>query len=239
MLAFADAKWIEPNWVSVRRISLIKTKTEHRVVQVSDIHHKGDRAYLKNVVAKINALSPELVLFTGDLIEERDYLSEALEIMSGIKSPLYGVPGNHDYWSKVSFVGIARCFEQTGGGWLLDRSTTAAGGKICIHGATCLGRKPEDFKLVPGIKNILLMHYPMWIEKLTQTGWDLILAGHSHGGQVRIPFYGAPVVPFGVGKYQLGMFETPAGPMYVNPGIGWFPVPVRFNCRPEITVFEL
>src|SRR6476620_11406030 len=96
MLAFADAKWIEPNWVGVRKISLTTGSPEHRIVQVSDIHHKGDRVYLKSVVDKINALSPDLVLFTGDLIEERDYLAEALEIMSGIKSPLYGVPGNHD-----------------------------------------------------------------------------------------------------------------------------------------------
>ena len=49
----------------------------------------------------------------------------------------------------------------------------------------------------------------------------------------------AMVVPFGVGKYVMGLFETSAGPLYVNPGIGWFPVPIRFNCRPEITVVEI
>jgi uncharacterized protein len=239
LLAFADAKWVEPNWVSVRRISLASSKPKHRLVQVSDIHHKGDRLFLQSVVDKINAQSPDFVLFTGDLIEQGNHLAEALDLLSRIKSPLYGVPGNHDYWSRVPFDGIARCFEATGGAWLMDRSITTAGGKFCIHGTTCMGRKAGVFQLVPGIKNILLMHYPMWVEKLTQTGWDLILAGHSHGGQVRIPFYGAPVVPFGVGRYQMGMFETPAGPLYVNPGIGWYPIPIRFNCRPEITVFEI
>jgi predicted MPP superfamily phosphohydrolase len=240
LIAFADAKWVEPNWVTVRRISLTASKKPaHRILQVSDIHHKGNRAFLQEVVRRINEQSPDLVLFTGDLIEEAHYLPEALELMAGIKSPIYGVPGNHDYWSKAPFDKFARCFEATGGAWLMDRSITAAGGKICIHGITCMGRKSATLQLVPGIKNILLMHYPMWVEKLTQTGWDLILAGHSHGGQVRIPFYGAPVVPFGVGRYQLGMFETPAGRLYVNPGIGWFPIPIRFNCRPEITVFEI
>ena len=68
---------------------------------------------------------------------------------------------------------------------------------------------------------------------------DLILAGHSHGGQVRIPFYGPILLPYGVGRYDLGMFRTGCGPLYVNPGIGWFPVPIRFNCQPEITVFEI
>jgi predicted MPP superfamily phosphohydrolase len=56
---------------------------------------------------------------------------------------------------------------------------------------------------------------------------------------VRIPFYGAVIVPFGVDQYVLGLFNTASGPLYVNPGIGWFPVPIRFNCRPEITVVEM
>ena len=69
--------------------------------------------------------------------------------------------------------------------------------------------------------------------------FDLVLAGHSHGGQVWLPLYGPVYVPFGVDEYARGLFHTEAGPLYVNPGIGWFPVPIRFNCRPEITVFDL
>jgi predicted MPP superfamily phosphohydrolase len=89
------------------------------------------------------------------------------------------------------------------------------------------------------MRNVFLMHYPAWVENLRTEKYDLMLAGHSHGGQVRVPFYGALMVPFGVGRYDLGMFRTASGPLYVNPGIGWFPVPIRFNCRPEITVFEM
>ena len=66
-----------------------------------------------------------------------------------------------------------------------------------------------------------------------------MLAGHSHGGQVRIPFYGSVIVPFLVDEYDLGLFQTKAGPLYVNAGIGWFSCPIRFNCRPEITVVEI
>jgi hypothetical protein len=69
--------------------------------------------------------------------------------------------------------------------------------------------------------------------------FDLMLAGHSHGGQVRIPFYGPIMVPYAVDEYDLGLFQTGAGPLYVTSGIGWFPVPIRFNCRPEITVIEI
>ena len=85
----------------------------------------------------------------------------------------------------------------------------------------------------------MLIHYPEGADKLGKTKLDLILAGHSHGGQVRLPFYGPLILPFGVGTYDLGLFQTPAGPLYVNAGIGYFYVNVRFNCGPEITVFEM
>jgi predicted MPP superfamily phosphohydrolase len=88
--------------------------------------------------------------------------------------------------------------------------------------------------------NLLLMHYPAWAKKLGSQKFDLMLAGHSHGGQVRIPFYGALFVPFAVDEYDLGLFQTAAGPLYVNAGIGYvYHYNFRFNCRPEITVIEI
>jgi predicted MPP superfamily phosphohydrolase len=60
-------------------------------------------------------LSPDFVCFTGDLVEETKYLPEALEILSGVKAPMFGVPGNHDYWSHASFADITKCFNATGG----------------------------------------------------------------------------------------------------------------------------
>jgi len=239
VLAFADAKWLEPGWVKVRRIQLSQGKPAHRFIHFTDVHHKGDVAYLESVVKQLNALSPEFVCFTGDLIEQTSYLAEALKIFSGIKSPLYGVPGNHDYWSKAPFGPIAQCFAATGGAWLVEQRQTTADGKFCVIGTACLNSKTAPIQPNPSALNILLMHYPAWVENLRTEKYDLILAGHSHGGQVRLPFYGPLIVPFGVGEYDLGMFQTARGPLYVNPGIGWFPVPIRFNCRPEITVFEI
>jgi predicted MPP superfamily phosphohydrolase len=139
ILAVADAKWLEPGWVKTRRVRLGNGKPTHRLVQFSDVHHKGDRGYLQSIVNKINSLSPDLVCFTGDLIEETKHLAESLEVLSRIKSPMYGVPGNHDYWSKAPFDGIAKCFAATGGGWLLDNHLTTADGKLDVLGATCLG----------------------------------------------------------------------------------------------------
>jgi len=237
-LVCADAEWIEPQWVKVRSIRLTQEKPSHRIIHITDIHHKGDRPYLESVVRKINALSPDAVCFTGDLIEEKSFAAEALHILEAIKSPLYGVPGNHDYLSRAVFADFAKSFARTGGAWLMDSRVMTADGKIQITGATCLRGAPTTLAPRAGVKNILLLHYPLLAERIKHK-FDLMLAGHSHGGQVRIPFYGALMLPYWVGRYQLGMYDLAAGPLYVNPGIGWMATPIRFNCRPEITVFEM
>jgi predicted MPP superfamily phosphohydrolase len=239
LLAVADAKCLEPEWLRVRRIRLSEGKPSHRIVHFTDLHHKGDRAYLSSVISGVNQLSPDFVCFTGDIIEEGKYLPEALEFLGRIKSPMYGVPGNHDYWSKVPFAGIAKCFAASGGAWLLDEPAVTPDGKFFVTGAAFMTFKRDPLRVDPARRNIFLMHYPAWVDKLAGRRFDLVLAGHSHGGQVRLPFYGPVFVPFGVDQYDLGLFHTPAGPLYVNPGIGWYPVPIRFNCRPEIAVFEI
>lgn len=236
-LAAANALWLEPSWVKIRRVRLAVGKVAHRFVHFTDLHHKGDRDFLATAVAKINALSPEFVCFTGDLIEDSEHLDEALELLGRIKTPLFGVPGNHDYWSHADFDRIAAAFSATGGQWLLDESILAAGGRVNIAGATC--SKAPQLSLVDSAKNIVLIHYPEWVEKLGAYRFDVALAGHSHGGQVRLPFFGPLIVPFGVGRYDLGLFRTVSGPLYVGAGLGWFYLNVRFNCRPEITVIEI
>lgn len=237
-LVCADAIWAEPHWLKVRRIRLQNETPTHRIVHFTDIHHKGDRRYLEAVVNKINAESADAVCFTGDLIEEAKFLPETLEILKGIQSPLYGVPGNHDYWSNANFAIIGKAFAATGGQWLMNAQALTCGGKVCLTGVTCQNGRPAPLAPKHGVKNILMLHYPLLAERV-MFPFDLMLAGHSHGGQIRIPFYGALLVPYWVGKYQIGMYHVNAGRLYVNPGIGWLATPVRFNCRPEITVFEV
>jgi uncharacterized protein len=237
-LIYADANWIEPQWLKVRTIKLAQGKPTHRIVHFTDIHHKGDKPYLESVVRKINALSPDAVCFTGDLVEETRFVAEALHILEGIKSPLYGVPGNHDFWCHANFSDYAKSFARSGGAWLMDSPIMTADGKIQIAGATCFHATLALLAPRAGVKNMLLLHYPLLAERVRHQ-FDLMLAGHSHGGQVRLPFFGALVLPYWVGRYEVGMFRLPAGPLYVNPGIGWLGTPIRFNCRPEITVFEI
>ncbi|HVY69661.1 MAG TPA: metallophosphoesterase, partial [Verrucomicrobiae bacterium] len=83
-----DAFAMEPTWLRVRHIRLAKGKPAHRLVHLTDIHHKGDAAWLKQVIHRVNELKPDFVCFTGDLIEESVWLPEALEIIQEVKAPL-------------------------------------------------------------------------------------------------------------------------------------------------------
>lgn len=235
--AVAHAAWVEPHWLKIHKLNLAPDKPAHRFVHFTDLHHKGDREFLLSVIKTINAQSPEFVCFTGDLVEDAEHLPETLELLQQIKAPLYGVPGNHDYWSNADFNVIAKAFTSTGGRWLLDESVATASGQVNIAGATC--SQAPRLALDSSARNVVLIHYPEWVEKLAGYRFDVALAGHSHGGQVRIPFYGPLVVPFGVGRHDLGLFQTASGPLYVGAGVGWFYLNLRFNCRPEVTVIEI
>ena len=274
-----DGFVIEPHWISNDHL-LLSEHPSLRVVHISDIHYKGVRSYLVRIVASVNAMAPDVVCFTGDIVEDARYLDEALDILSKINVPLYGVPGNHEYWCGASFDRIGDCFRKTGGGWLVDSSVVTLKGRLVITGRSGTeidtrrvasefampGRKTEwnpvqtsitgspalpetiapsvvehgnPATIVPGVKRILLTHYPLVVESIKGATYDLILSGHSHGGQVRLPFIGALIVPFGVNGYQMGTYSTPIGPLHVSSGLGTFYMPVRFLCRPEITLIEI
>ncbi len=237
---WGDARFIEPTGVVVRRRRFGPGPATHRLIHFSDLHHKGDWRYLQSVMDKINALAPDFICFTGDLVEDPKFLPETLAILSSLKAPLFGVPGNHDYWSGISFAPVRQCFAATGGALLMDEHRLLAGGRINLIGITCNRGVETRLPINPSAKNILLMHYPAQAKRLGGQQFDLLLAGHSHGGQVRIPFYGAVFLPSRVDEYDLGLFPTPAGPLYVNAGIGYIgDNNFRFNCRPEITLIEI
>ncbi len=235
--AVTHALGVEPSWVRTCTVRLGKGVLTHRFVQISDLHHKGDRIFLEKVVAMINALAPDFVCFTGDLVEESEHVAEAAELLSHLRAPLYGIPGNHDYWADADFDLIGRHFAATGGKWLMDQTVLTPDGQWTIHGATCT--ETVSFEPRRDTRNLLLIHYPYWIGRFPGKKFDLTLAGHSHGGQVRLPFIGPILIPSGVGEYDWGLFQTSAGPLYVNAGLGYFYANVRFCCRPEITLFEV
>ena len=160
--------------------------------------------------------------------------------------------------SQAPFAEIEACFQATGGEWLPNRVVKTHDNRCLIEGLSGVTRpaqldspasrfpdqdtEDESGKsgdAPKGVKRILLTHYPATANRLGTIKYDLILAGHSHGGQVRLPFWGALLVPGDVDGYVAGLYDTPGGPLYVNVGIGTWHIPVRFFCRPEITVIEI
>ncbi len=231
----ADAFW-ETTSLRVTRLPLNAQGTR-RFVHFTDFHFKGDEAYARELVSAINRLEVEFAIFTGDLIEDKSYASAALDFIRQIKVPVYGAPGNHDYWCGASFEDYERAFSETGGAWLVDRSLVLPKYDLELVGMALIGihalRAPQA-----GTR-VLLNHYPAMADELRGQRFDLILSGHSHGGQVRLPFYGALFLPWGVGPYDLGFFQSGGGPLYVNAGIGTYRYPFRINCRPELTVVTI
>jgi predicted MPP superfamily phosphohydrolase len=207
---------IEVKWLKIEHLVLSENPSL-KIVHFTDIHYKGDKKYLVRVVRCINNLKPDIVCFTGDLVEDQNFLADALDLLSKIEFPLYGVPGNHEYWHNLDMNTIAVPFAKTGGHFF-----------------------PSEPGIEINIKNkrIYLLHYPDTADELSPN-YDIILAGHSHGGQIRIPFVGALILPYKAKKYDRGLYHTKNGPLYVNPGIGTFLIPARFSCRPEITLIEI
>jgi predicted MPP superfamily phosphohydrolase len=232
----ADARFIEPTSLRVTKFSPCGGGN-CRFVHFTDFHYKGDVRYATEMVRTINELAPEFVCFTGDLVEDARFATEALGFVQQIQAPVYGSPGNHDYWSHISFPEVERAFAATGGAWLIDRTVVLEKHDLELVGMAMRGI--HGFAAPRASRQVLLMHYPGMANSLHGRRFDLILAGHSHGGQVRLPFYGALIVPYGVGPYQLGHYETPGGPLYVNAGIGTYRIPLRLNCRPEITLVTM
>ena len=235
-VAGIDGSLAEPTWLRVTHLDLSPNST-CRFVHFSDLHYKGDAKYAAEVIRTINELEPEFVCFTGDLIEEARYAPAALDFVRQIERPVYGCPGNWDYTSGASFRAYETAFRATGGDWLEERSIILPQHNLELIG---MGMRGEHHFSDPRTeRRLLLIHYPIQADRLDGQRYDLILAGHSHGGQVRIPFVGALVLPYGVGRYQLGLHESKGGPLYVNVGLGTYMLPVRFNCRPELTVVRL
>jgi len=233
----ADVAVIEPSWLSVRKIQMPGGPGNLRFAHFTDVHFKGDPDPLARVVDRINRIRPDFACFTGDLIEKARDLPAAVEVLRGLRVPLYAVPGNHDLGCRARLDPLKECCRATGGEWLADRQVTLANGALEVLG---IERTPLRLRPRTGAFNLLLAHYPSWANQLQGRQCDLILAGHTHGGQVRIPFYGSLITPSHTDGYDLGHFDTPGGPLYVNPGIGTLGrYEFRFNCRPELTVFSV
>ena len=232
----ADAFW-EPSRIRLTHLDFRHLGMSRRFVQFSDLHYKGDDSFAERVMREINALEPDYIFFTGDLVElqQVEHLEGALSHVETLNSPVFGVWGNHDPNDENSTRRFKEVFARTGGRYLENEEVLLP--EVSLFG--CNNQNWLHWKQSSvATPRIFLTHFPILAEQEIKRPFDLALAGHSHGGQIRFPGFGAFWLPPGVGKYDQGLFQTNVGPLYVNVGVGTYMVPLRFCCRPEITVIE-
>lgn len=224
------------------------------ICQITDVHHSPfvGLGYIKEAVEAANSLKPDLTVLTGDYVDSRRrYLPPAIKALSGLKARfgVVSILGNHDHYIDKDFsVEVIERHRVP----LLENShmmIEAADGALCIAGVKdFLEDLPDAGAALKGVDEkvprILLSHHPDYSEFLPpEERIDLVLSGHTHGGQVRLPFSIAPVVPSNYGrKYSGGLVRLNrrgATPVYVSRGIGTVGIPVRINCPPELTLIRL
>jgi len=258
---------IERHWIDVSRFdvqlrNLPASFEGLHVVQLSDIHldEFTEPFFLRQAIHTINRMRPDVVVLTGDYVtfelSTREYAVHSAGHCAEILSELdckqrYAVLGNHDFLLGEKVVSSAlteRGIPVLKNMYLpIERS----GDRIWLAGLDdpLLGYPdldaavPRSIRNVPDEPVILLCHEPDYADRILAhpagKAVDLMLSGHTHGGQVRIPFMRGMHLPPGGRKYVEGWFQLGGMQLHVNRGLGTVGVPFRFNCPPEITSMKL
>jgi uncharacterized protein len=228
-----------------------------RIVQTSDFHYAEytEAYFLERVVTEVNRLKPDLVALTGDFVSygpmghayARRHAPACAAILSKIECPLrYAVLGNHDW--VVGWTTVLKALEDHGIPTLVNTSVAlerngqrlwlAGLGSACFNWAFPGKAIPQA--VTKGQEAVILLaHEPDILPEIARYNVDLMLAGHTHGGQVRIPFLPPLALPDYGKIYVEGWFQHGPTQLYVNRGIGTVGLPFRLNCPPEITVLTL
>ena len=231
------------------------------IAQVSDVHHGPwfSLARVCEMVRMVNALRADLIVLTGDYVyESADYIDPAVEAMAALRAKIgiVGVLGNHDWWDhgvpmKAAFArhGLP-LIDNTRLILTADRKLSAeAEDGLCLAGVGDLWEDVPDYdaalaRLPDHMPRLLLAHNPDTAEDARFIAGkyrvDLMLSGHTHGGQVWVPGFGTPIVPSRFGqKYASGLVQGPACPVFISRGIGLSGLPIRFGVPPEIVLMTL
>ena len=259
LFGFRIFKW-EPESIEVNRheVFLKNWHGEHnglRFVIVSDIHQLDppeDIARLKRVVRLMNDEKPDVILLLGDFIGERfnwkrkNASPEAIAaILKELKSArgVFAVLGNHDWWHGGD--AVRKALEDVGIKVLENESAELSvnGKKLNLIGLPdriTRGRMLNTGGLPDAaLPAIVLSHNPDYFEEL-KLPYEFMLAGHTHGGQVQLPWIGALIVPSKYGaKYASGFFEDGGRKLFVTRGTGTSIIKARFLCPPEIAVITI
>jgi hypothetical protein len=262
-----DATVFEPNepvlvHLEVPIRNLPPALENFHIVQLSDFHYDEHFSIIpiRKAIAMSNSLSPDLVVLTGDFVTipmwadlvhngKRDSAAAAepcARLLTGLRSRLGSVAilGNHDRDSDPQRVLEAL---RSNGITALQNGNTHIeqdGSRLWLGGIDdVIEGKPDIQATLRGIPQgeptILLAHEPDYADEVTRLPVDLQLSGHSHGGQVRFPLIGAPILPSLAHKYPWGLRRFGRLSLYTNIGLGTIRMPVRFDCPPEVTSIRL
>jgi predicted MPP superfamily phosphohydrolase len=252
---------IEPFWprfpeIPIRIKNLPRSFDGYRIAQVTDMH-AGRVAfdYLDRVMSRVAALKPDLVVFTGDLIHHHStYVEPAAALVKNFKMPVLVSFGNHEFSpnrgpDEPYEPGLENLMESAllaNGATVLrnaSRPIEHADGRLWFVGLDDLwfGVFNPQLAFAGVVKNepvIALSHNPDTAERLAPFSPDLILSGHTHGGQIRLPIYGPIRLNVAQPQYDMGHFQLPNSQLFVSSGVGYI-MRMRFNCRPEVPIFRL
>jgi predicted MPP superfamily phosphohydrolase len=220
------------------------------IAQLTDLHFGFlvSEAFVEGIVHRTNTLGTDVIVCTGDYVHQRNPIEEidkVWPILSKLaaKDGVYSVLGNHDHWadSERSLYWLERTGQNIRHGC---RSIDRDGDRIFLGGAgdfweDTLGIDKAFACSDEGACRVLLAHNPDSVDAEFSTSLSLVLSGHTHGGQVVVPFFGPPILPVRNKNYSSGLIRTPRTQLFISRGIGWAIYPIRFNCYPEIAVLEL
>lgn len=254
---------VEPTWLEVNHLEIPVAGTPEgsrlRIVQLSDFHfqRRVPEKYIRHCIRSANGEQPDLVALTGDYIHKGPRFVDAIAaLLSELTAPLgvYAVLGNHDHAVRNALGlrtyptlhrKIAASLERHGVRVLHNELVTLdhCGGKYQISGVDDLWsrRCRPDLALTrldPALPHVMLAHHPRTIELIAGCRCDLMLSGHTHGGQIHLPRIGSPLLGRKMKRYAAGLYSVADSHLYVNKGVG-FGLKIRFNRRPEIAVFDL
>jgi hypothetical protein len=251
VICFLYGYLIEPYWPSVTRVKITSDKLPSgsrpiRIAHISDLHCDPKPRLEEKLPDIIAAEKPDIIVFTGDSANSAGGIPVFKQCMSRLSAiaPTFAVKGNWDtaLWRRADLFG------DTGARELKDKAVRIEieGTPLWIGGVPAGFRNyiEEAFSDAPANElKILLYHYPDEIAEAARIGIDLYCAGHTHGGQVALPFYGALITLSQFGKkYEAGLYREQGTWMYVNRGIGMegnVAPRVRFCARPEVTILEV
>lgn len=231
---------------------------DFRIVQISDIHFDEftEPSFLRRVLGRVNSLQPDVVLLTGDFISfmrmPRDFMLGAMhrcaEVLRDLACPQrFAIMGNHDVF--LGEPAVRPILAAVNIPLLVNEYVPIerGGGRLWLSGVLdpVVGVPNLDLAIPekPDGPVILMSHGPDFADQVIAHRRgplvDVMLSGHTHGGQVRFPFLPAYHLPAGGEKYVEGLFRLDHLQLYVNRGIGTVGLPFRLNCPPEITLFTL